>query len=71
MCALCPECICVYNYIIYLKTHYAGYAADLGIAFEALRPDFFYICLPKHTTHITRPSEGGTKAVKPSVETQS
>ena len=50
---------------------YAGYAADLGIAFEGLTPDFFYIFLPKHTTHATRPSEGGTKAVKLSLETLS
>ena len=50
---------------------YAGYAADLGIAFEGLTPDFFYICLPKHTLHATHPSEAGTKAVKPSLETLS
>ena len=65
------EGIYVYIYIGCLKKHYAGYVADLGIPFEGLTRDCFYICLPKHTTHATRPSEGGTKAVKPSLETPS
>ena len=54
ICALCPEGICAYIYIICLKNHYAGYAADLGIAFEGLRPDYFFTYVFRNTLRMLR-----------------
>ena len=45
------EGICVYICIICLKNPYAGYAADIGIAFEGRRPDVF-LHMSSETLHM-------------------
>ena len=48
------EGIYVYIYIICLKIHYAGYAADLGIAFEGLMPEYFFTYVFRNTLRMLR-----------------
>ena len=48
------EGICVYIFIMCLKNPYAGYAADLGIAFEGRRPDFFFTYVFRNTLRMLR-----------------